>query len=96
MSTLESSTAWQRAGERARPRLSLQVSERRMMLVLGDVLTLTLAGAGGVMGLGPHAAIKRSPRVLSLIWGKVMSCWESRFWRLRLAYRSATWLEWKC
>jgi len=52
MSTLESSTAWQRAGERARPRLSLQVFERRLLLVLGDVLTLTLVSASSCAAPG--------------------------------------------
>ena len=50
MSTIESSTTWKPSQERARPRLSLQVSERRMLLLWGDVFLLGAAGAAALWG----------------------------------------------
>ena len=50
MFAVESSTSWEQVWERARPRLSLSISERRLLLVTVDVLILGLAAVAAMGG----------------------------------------------
>lgn len=50
MYAVESSTSWEQVWERARPRWSLSVSERRLLLVTVDVLILGLAALAAIWG----------------------------------------------
>jgi exopolysaccharide biosynthesis polyprenyl glycosylphosphotransferase len=50
MSIVETSTTWEESKARARPRLSLAISERRALLAAGDVVMLGLAGLLAMWG----------------------------------------------
>lgn len=50
MSTIDSPAVWGRTRERVHSRLSLQVSERRLLLVVGDLFLLVAAGAAALWG----------------------------------------------
>lgn len=50
MTIIETSTIWEKVGARARLRLSLAISERRILLVGGDVLMLGVAGLLAMWG----------------------------------------------
>jgi exopolysaccharide biosynthesis polyprenyl glycosylphosphotransferase len=50
VSIIESSTTWEQSWEQAKPRLSLRVPDRRLLLLVGDVLFLGLAGLAAISG----------------------------------------------